>query len=309
MRYDGETASASPPMASLEDLLTAFLARLEARNGSPYTIRNYKHDLREFLAVTGIVKAQELDRQACTNYVTWLASKSLAKTSIRTKIYALRSFLKFLAGEGYATLGLHNLLSVPKAPRRLPRYLEPAAIQALLDSLNGRNPQEKRDRAIIETLYATGIRASELLGLRLDDIDLNRKVLHIRGKGGKERMALLSDPATKALADYLGGRRPSAPFCALRVFLNRNGGLLSARGLKLILDKAAKKAGLDGKITPHIFRHTFATHLLGGGADLRVVQELLGHASVATTQIYAHATRSRQIYDQAHPMNGGKNEQ
>ena len=302
MRYDGETASASPPMAQLEDLLTAFLDR----KANLYTQRNYKHDLREFLAVTGIVKAQELDRQACTNYVTWLASKSLAKTSIRTKIYALRSFLKFLASEGYATLGLHGLLSVPKAPRRLPHYLEAKEVEALMAICDVSAPLGKRDRAIFEVLYATGLRASELLALRAEDIDLERGVLWVRnGKGGKGRIALLGQPATKALADHLECGKPQAILGAQNVFLNRNGEPLSPRGLKLILDRHACKVGLK-RITPHLFRHTFATHLLSGGADLRTIQELLGHASLANTQIYTHVglARARQVYNRAHPMNG-----
>jgi integrase/recombinase XerC len=197
-------------------------------------------------------------------------------------------------------------ISSPKIPKRLPDYLELQEIEALLTAPDPVDPQGQRDRAILEVLYASGVRVSELVSLNLGNVDLRQGELRVWGKGAKERLALLGEPACRALKHYLQDGRlklikeNKAPHA---LFLNRLGGRLSTRSVSSILDKYARLAGLGRRVTPHIMRHTFATHLLDGGADLRTVQELLGHADLSTTQIYTHVsqTRAREVYRKAHP--------
>lgn len=195
--------------------------------------------------------------------------------------------------------------AVPKSPRRLPRFLEPAEVQALLAAPDLGSPLGLRDRAIAEMLYAGGLRVSELVGIDRGDTDWGQGELRVLGKGGKERIVILGQPALEALSSYLREGRPRLAKGSTRaLFLNYRGGRLTARGVQTVLDRVAKAAGLMKRVTPHLLRHTFATHLLGGGADLRVVQELLGHADLSTTQVYTHVTQrqAREVYMRAHPL-------
>ncbi len=293
----------------MKGYLDRFLTYLVAeRNASPYTIRNYGREIKEFLSFLkeeGVNSLKEVDREVLRRYILWLRAKGYAKSSLARRVYELRSFFRYLRREELIPADLHNLISPPKLPKRLPRYLEPQEVEAIMQAPDTTQPGGQRDRAILEILYASGIRLGELVGLDVAHLDLARGEMRVFGKGSKERIALFGEPALRALDLYLKegwprllkGRRCRA------LFLNRFGERLSVRGVKSVLDRCARKAGLKW-VTPHLFRHTFATHLLGGGADLRVVQELLGHASLSTTQIYTHVSpvRAREVYQKAHPL-------
>jgi integrase/recombinase XerC len=200
--------------------------------------------------------------------------------------------------EGILSTNPIRAVSSPKVPKRLPDYLELQEIEALLMAPDPMDPQGQRDRAILEVLYASGLRVSELVSLNLSNVNLRSGEIRVWGKGAKERLALLGGPACRALTRYIKENRPTNA-----LFLNRLGSRLSTRSVSNILDKYAKLAGLGRCVTPHLLRHTFATHLLDGGADLRTVQELLGHADLSTTQIYTHVSqaRVREVYQKAHP--------
>jgi len=290
---------------NLDQFITYLLVE---RNASPYTARNYRREVGEFLRSLkgeGVSSLQEIDRQVLTRYLLWLRAKGYAKTSIRRRISELRSFFRYLLGEKIVESNPIKAISAPKVPQRLPRYLKPEEIGAIMQAPDTSQPLGRRNRAILEILYATGMRISELTGLDVGTGKIARGEMMVRGKGGKDRIVLLGRPARDVLDLYLKegrprllkGRRTSA------LFLNRSGERLSVRGVQSMLDRCARKAGLSW-VTPHLFRHTFATHMLGGGADLRVVQELLGHVSLSSTQVYTHVSqrRAREVYMHSHPL-------
>ncbi len=293
----------------VEEYLDRFITYLVVeRNASPYTARNYRREVGEFLRFLkreGVSSLQHIDRQVLTRYLLWLRAKEYARASIRRRISELRSFFRYLVGQKILESNPIEAISAPKVPQRLPRYLKPEEIGAIMQAPDTSQPLGQRDRAILEILYATGVRVSELAGLDLASLDRAKGEMRARGKGGKERIVLLGQPARDALNLYLRegrpkllkGKRTSA------LFLNRSGERLSVRGVQSMLDRCARKAGLKW-VTPHLFRHTFATHMLGGGADLRVVQELLGHTSLSSTQVYTHVSqrRAREVYMNSHPL-------
>jgi integrase/recombinase XerC len=293
----------------MKEYLDQFITYLVVeRNTSPYTARNYRREVGEFLRFLkgeGVSSLQEIDRQVLTRYLLWLRAKGYAKASIRRRISELRSFFRYLVGQKIVESNPIEAISAPKVPQRLPRYLKPEEIGAIMQAPDTSQPLGQRDRAILEILYATGMRISELVGLDVGTVEIARGEMMVRGKGSKDRIVLLGRPAREALDLYLKegrprllkGRRTSA------LCLNRSGERLSVRGVQSMLDRCARKAGLKW-VTPHLFRHTFATHMLGGGADLRVVQELLGHVSLSSTQVYTHVSqrRAREVYMRSHPL-------
>lgn len=293
----------------MNDQLTQFITYLIAeKNASDYTVRNYRQEIGQFLDFLngqGVDSWQQVDRTVLRRYLAWLQEKGYVKASIARKVSELRSFCRYLVREGLLDSNPLSLVSSPKVPKRLPSFLELHEIEALLSAPDPAKPLGQRDRAIMETLYASGMRLSELAGLNLSDIDWGRGESRVWGKGEKERIVLLGEPASRALERYVrDGRGKLAKGRATNaLFLNRFGYRLSRRSVGLILNKYAKRAGLEKRVTPHLLRHTFATHMLDGGADLRVVQELLGHVQLATTQIYTHVTqsRAREEYLKAHP--------
>jgi tyrosine recombinase XerC len=289
--------------------LEDFLQTLEAGRGySPHTIAAYRNDLEQFAAFLqeeGCPYSQ-VDRTVARRYLASMQQRGLAPASIARKVAALRTFYSHLVR--LAVLPMHPLrgLGTPKQPQQLPRFLSVDETVALLMAPDLRTPQGLRDRAILELLYASGLRVGELVRLDLGDVDWGRRELRVQGKGGRERLAMVGRPALRALRVYLGEGRPrlarERPTSAL--FLNRFGGRLSDRSVRTIVSEHARLAGLDGDVTPHTLRHTFATHLLEGGADLRVVQELLGHARLTTTQRYTHVSQAhlREQYGRAFPL-------
>jgi integrase/recombinase XerC len=293
----------------MERLLGRFLTYLRAgQNASPYTVKNYGNDIGQFLdycRAHGVSSLEQVDRSLLRSYLAKLEAAGYVKASIARRVAELRSFGDFLMREEALERNVFRMVSAPRIPKRLPQYLTVAEVEALLAVLDTSTPLGLRDRAIIEVLYAAGLRVSELVGLDMADVDLAQAQVRVMGKGGKERIGLLGRPAVRAVQAYLEAGRPALlgrrPTNGL--WLNHRGGRLTARGVALILSKAGKQAGIRIPVSPHVLRHSFATHLLDGGADLRVVQELLGHANLATTQIYTHVSqsRAREVYIRAHP--------
>jgi len=296
----------------MDGYLERFLKYLQvSRNASPYTVKNYRNDIGQFLdycAAQGVSSLQEVDRPLLRRYLSELDAAGYVKASIARRVAELRSFGDFLMREEVLEHNPFRMVSAPRIPKRLPQYLTVAELEALLTAPDTSTPLGLRDRAIIEVLYAAGLRVSELASLDIRDVDLDQAQVRVMGKGSKERIGLLGRPAVHAVRAYLQAGRPSLlgkqPTAAL--WLNNRGGRLTVRGVALVLSKASKQAGIQTPVSPHVLRHTFATHLLDGGADLRVVQELLGHADLATTQIYTHVSqsRAREVYLRAHPRAG-----
>ncbi len=282
----------------MDELLGRYLEALALeRNLSPYTLRNYDGDLRGLFAFLEERKVdpRALSRQVFREYLSRLVADGISPGSIQRKVSAARGFYRWLQAQGLVEANPLANVKGPRKPRRLPSFLTYDEVTALVSSPQGSRPQAIRDRAILELLYATGMRVSEIVSLDLDDVDLDGQAIRVVGKGNKERMVVMGEPAREALERYLREARPKLAAGAERaLFLNRDGGRLSVRRVQLMLRKYAAAAGLGKRAYPHLLRHTFATHLLDGGADLRVVQELLGHANVNTTQVYLHVTEERQ---------------
>ncbi len=296
-------------MRDVEEQLERYMTHLRVqKDASPYTLRNYSHEITQFLDFLkgeGVGSWDDVDRQVLRRYLLWLRKEGYVEASMARKLSELRSFCRYLVQEGVLESNPIEVVSSPKLPKRLPRYLKMDEIEALLNAPDVSTPQGQRDKAILELLYGAGIRLSELVNLNLNDLNLSIGQMLVWGKGGKERVALLGEPAIRALRIYIndGREQLAARKTTDALFLNRFGGRLSRRSIGLILDKYSKLAGLWKKVTPHLLRHTFATHMLEGGAGLRVVQELLGHAQPTTTEIYTHVTpsRLREVYMKSHP--------
>jgi integrase/recombinase XerC len=250
------------------------------------------------------------DVNVIRRFMTALADKQYCKSTTARKLATLRSFYKFLVKRNYVTANPVTTIKTPKQDKRLPRYLEFEEVQKLLNTPMADNWLGVRDRAILETLYSTGMRVSELVGLNLEDVDFLGEVIHVRGKGKKERISPIGAKALQSIQQYIEYRNKRMQndnsFDAKVLFANKHGKRLSTRSVRRKMDKYLRQAGLDPTISPHTLRHSFATHMLNNGADLRSVQELLGHQSLSTTQIYTHVTTSKmkQVYDGAHPRDG-----
>lgn len=273
------------------------------KNASEHTVKNYAVDLGEFMMLINGKEIEEIGYLEIRQFLAHLRDQGYLKSSILRKLACLRSFFKFLVRENILRTNPSAGIATPKREKRLPVFLEVQEMEKLLEAASGETLAEKRDRALLETLYSSGLRVSELVGLNLEDADLLGGVVRVRGKGKKERMVPLGRKAQEALERYLEKRneRISKPYPAL--FLNKNGSRLTDRSVRRVLLKYVRRAGLQKEVSPHTLRHSFATHLLDRGADLRSVQELLGHESLSTTQIYTHVTtkRLKEVYEQVHP--------
>lgn len=300
--------------ASCEDFeISRFLSFLEGeKNASPHTILNYRRDLEEFL---GFLKQKsvtlpQVDRLVLRSYLSFLRERNLSRSSINRQISTLKTFFRFLTREGLISQNPTTILSLLKAEKRLPVFMSEEEVTKLIESLHSRDALGLRDRAILEVLYSGGARVSELAGINLEDLDLLGGVIKVMGKGKKKRLILIGKKASEALEAYLSKRaelfrRKRSDILQEKeaLFADRWGGRLRPRSIERLINKYVAKVSLKMKISPHVFRHTFATHLLNAGADLKSVQELLGHASLATTQIYTHVTttRLRDVYMRSHP--------
>jgi integrase/recombinase XerC len=303
------------------------------RNASPYTLQKYRCDIeqfREFITPPGeaTMALSHVDHQIVREFVSWLYDRKLEKSSIARKLAALRTFFKYCVREKIVLQNPAKLVSTPKLPKRVPRVLSADDMNAFLDKMASgvpgtkRNPRRKRtaksdlneqlmlkrDRAILELLYASGLRVSELVGLDLGSIDRAGQMLRVLGKGRKERVVPFGSKALHALEAYwavrdeiLGKARDKGDLEA--VFLNHNGGRLTTASVRTLVKKYARLCNIDWRLHPHALRHAFATHLLADGADLRAIQDLLGHVSLSTTQRYTQASIGQlmSIYDKTHP--------
>ncbi|HUF79182.1 MAG TPA: tyrosine recombinase XerC [Thermoanaerobaculia bacterium] len=317
----------------LQALVGRYLAHLADERGlSPHTLRGYGGDLERFVTFlsrdflgrpAGALAADDLDRLAVRSFVASLARSGLARTSQGRALSAVKGLLRYAVREGALAASPARGVRTPKAPTTLPRHLRPGEIESLIEAAgepSGRtsDPSDqalgRRDRAILELLYATGLRVSELTGLDWPDLDLGARVLRAFGKGGKERMVPFGREAERALRAWLADwpEVRQAAGAAVRpedepVFLNHRGGRLTDRSVRRLVDRAVESAAIASGVHPHTLRHTFATHLLEAGADLRAIQELLGHSSLSTTQRYTHLDVQRllNVYRDAHPKAKG----
>ncbi len=290
----------------MRKLIFDFIAHLRnARNLSPHTERSYLSDLEQLADFLGPLPLEQVDHQALRRYLAHLLQHNTKKSSIARKLSAIRSFFRYLNREGIIKTNPARLVSTPRREKRLPAVLTPDDAQRLLEAPGGLHKDDGedilRDSAVLETLYSTGIRASELAGINRDDLSRHDRLLRIRGKGKKERIVPIGRTALNALDAYLERKKKGAENPA--VFTGPSGKRLTVRTVQRILEKYRKKTGLQKKASPHTLRHSFATHLLESGADLRVIQELLGHASLSTTQRYTHLNLDSLMdtYDKAHP--------
>jgi integrase/recombinase XerC len=321
---------------------------IDERHFSPYTARCYGADLRQFIeylcdesgvridraqeelafkqrsspsgSVAGSTVQNTLTKTICEAdadliraYLSSLSEQSYSPATMARKIATLRSFYKWAHRQGYSATNPMTLIRTPRQSKRLPKAITVEQIERLLAAPGERDVLGRRDRAMLETLYSTGIRVSELVGLNHDDLDVEHEALHVRGKGRKERIVPLGSHALAAIRLYTEHLEKDPRFAAIwaaraqspgtPLFLNKHGKRLSSRSVRRKLDKYLREVGLDPSISPHTLRHSFATHLLENGADLRSVQELLGHQSLSTTQVYTHLSTKRveEAYEKAHP--------
>ncbi len=290
----------------MQTLIAQFLEKMDLeKNSSMHTLRAYGRDLQqlaEFMLIEA-VDPGELTLIKIRKFLTQLHTQGLSRRTIARKLSAYRSFFRYLLQTGQLEENPFLLVRTPRQQKRLPLFLEEEEVNQLLEAPAADTVMGQRDRALLEVLYSTGLRVSELCGMDIEDIDWAGGMVKARGKGKKERLAPFGRYSEAALRRYLMSSDRAPEQGLGPVFLNRAGGRLTTRSVRRILDKYILQLGLDTRISPHTLRHTFATHLLVRGADLRTVQELLGHASLATTQIYTHLSHEklREVYERAHP--------
>ncbi|UCH45259.1 MAG: tyrosine recombinase XerC [Nitrospiraceae bacterium] len=280
-----------------------FIYYLKTEQGvSPHTLRAYTEDLKEFISFID-KKPNDIDNLDIRTFLAALHHRKLKKSSISRKLATIRSFFKFLHREGYVKKNPAKLVSSPRVPKSLPRFLDIDEAFSLMNTPRGDTFKPTRDKAILELLYSSGLRVSELTSLDVIDLDSKESVLRVKGKGRKERIVPIGSKAMEALQNYLP-ERISLKKKSPALFLNNRGGRLTQRSVSRILVQYSRMINLKGDLSPHTLRHTFATHLLHEGADLRSIQELLGHASLSTTQKYTHVDIGHltEVYDKAHPM-------
>ncbi len=308
------------------DRINQFLEHLRLGvHASPHTVRCYQTDLREFelylksgRTAAAAPSYPAVDHLAIRGYLASLYDRGVSRATVARKLASVRSFFRYLMREGRISRNPAAMVATPKLDRRLPHPMPQNEIESLLGSAFGDEARDDRDRAILELLYATGIRVGELVHSDLGDLDLSGApedgMLRVLGKGRKERMVPIGRKAVIALIGYLDSRgtllpgRPGRPADRDALFLNARGGRLTDRSIRRILNLRLRRAAMVSKVSPHSLRHSFATHMLDAGADLRSIQELLGHASLSTTQKYTKVTTSRllEVYNRAHPRAGGR---
>lgn len=305
----------------MQSQIDLFLHHLKyERNASPHTLRNYESDLLQFYDFLAPpdpeggrrdVPLEQIDHLTIREYMASLYDKKKKKSSIHRKVASLRTFFRFLCREGQLEVNPANLVSSPRVERHLPSYLTIEQMIRLIETAETESVLGKRDRAMLELLYASGLRVSELVGLNLADVDFSNQSVRVKGKGRKVRVVPFGDHARVALQGYLGVRGQllleaqvdSVPFDPHALFLNYQGTRITTRSVARMIDKYCRQCVDLQRISPHSLRHSFATHLLDAGADLRAIQELLGHARLSTTQQYTHVSMDKlmEIYDRTHP--------
>ncbi|MFJ7751948.1 tyrosine recombinase XerC [Peribacillus muralis] len=298
-------------MMNQKKALSSFIEYLQIeKNSSHYTIENYKRDILEFFlflneqGITDITSVEYFDVRL---FLTSLYEKKLSKRTVARKTSCLRSFYKFLLREGDVKDNPFSLVSLPKKDQKLPRFLYEKEMEQLFSSLKKDSPIGKRNNALLELLYATGIRVSECCEIKLQDIDLSLGTVLVHGKGKKDRYVPVGKYALEAIELYIRTARmemtSSDAKAHVYLFVNFRGDPLTPRGVRYILNELIKKSAAEGSLHPHMLRHSFATHLLNNGADIRTVQELLGHSKISSTQVYTHVTKDqlKKVYNATHP--------
>ncbi len=284
----------------MKQYLDKFFTYLEVeKNYSSHTILNYRVDLDEFSKFLGNISVKEVAYPDLRRFLAQLKGRNLKPRSLSRKLSSLRSFFKFLQREKVIQSNPAKLLVTPKLDKPLPHFMSEEESVQLIEAPKSGKFNSLRDKAIFEVLYSTGIRVSELVGLNQDDVDFIGNIIKVMGKGKKERIIPIGNQALNVLKEYLDSRKVDNKF----IFVNKGGTRLSDRSVRNIINKYILEQAMAQHVTPHMFRHSFATHLLNHGADLRSVQELLGHVNLSTTQIYTHLTtdKLKKVYDQAHP--------
>lgn len=280
--------------------INKFIAYIEIeKNYSAHTILNYRADLEEFFKFAGEVAIERIDYLLLRRFLAELKTKNHKPRTQSRKLSSLRSFFKFLLREGLIRENPAILLMSPKLDKPLPKFLSEEQMVRFIEMPESSKELGKRDKAILETLYSTGIRVSELVNLNIDHVDFFANLIKVAGKGKKERIVPIGEKALEALKDYLDHRKKKSNI----LLLNKNGTRISTKAICDITHKYIRLLSENDHVSPHTLRHSFATHLLNRGADLRSVQELLGHVNLSTTQIYTHLTteKLKKVYDQAHP--------
>lgn len=295
----------------MEDHINQFISYIEIeRNYSQNTTASYRADLldfKQFLLSIGdsLPPMDEIDRLTIRSYLANLQDRQLSRSTVLRRLSSLRSFFRYLCRRGHLDVDPTEAMATPRAQRKLPDFLELTEVESLLSAPDTITIIGLRDQAILELLYSTGMRVSELLALDLSDVDRQSAIVKVQGKGKKERILPVGKVALAALDNYLARRHElGCNKASQAIFISQRGNRIpDAKSIRRRIEKYAAAVGIQKKITPHTFRHTFATHMLNAGADLRSVQELLGHASLSTTQIYTHVTadRLKQVYEKAHP--------
>ncbi|MCM8776209.1 MAG: tyrosine recombinase XerC [Candidatus Omnitrophica bacterium] len=274
------------------------------KNASPHTVKNYGGDIREFFEFLKEKAPEEVTYLDIRSFLAHLKNANYCKNSIARKLASIRSFFKYLARENVLKANPASGIQTPKREKKLPVFLTTEEMTSLLEAPKKNKWDEKRDKAILEMLYSSGLRVSELVGLNHEDVDFFSGLVRVRGKGKKERIVPIGPMALKAIQDYLEYRPPKDDANQKKpIFVNRSWGRLTDRSVRRMIFKYARRINLKKEISPHTLRHSFATHMLDRGADLRSVQELLGHQHLSTTQIYTHVTtkRLKEVYETAHP--------
>ena len=287
----------------MKKMIEKFLRHLEIERGmSGHTLRAYRKDLEEFVAYSP-KDADDIEMIDVRGFVAQQIKNGLTKTTAGRRLSAVRSFLTYLTREGYLKVNPAKLVTTPKAERHLPKFLSVDDVFALIERPDTIGFIHVRDKAILELLYSSGLRVSEVCGLNAEDINTREGLVKVKGKGRKERIVPLGTKAAEAIRGYMT-EKILLKKKSKTLFLNKSGTPLSERSIRRIVVKYSRLIGVSGQIGPHTIRHTFASHLLQAGADLRVIQELLGHASLSTTQKYTHLdiTHLMDIYDSAHPL-------
>ena len=295
----------------MNEALADFLRYLGLeKNASTHTIKSYREDLRQVITFFEQTLGKNASLRQITprhirSFIAQQVEAGFARSTIARRLAALRSWFRHLCRQGILAINPAQGLRGPRQEKRLPRVLDGEQVVQLIEAPQAEGPLALRDRALLEVLYSAGVRVSELAGLNQDDLDLEGGMATVRGKGRKERLVLLGPPAIEALQQWLAVRLSLGPKAATQsaVFLNKNGTRLTTRSIGRVVEKYVRQTGVGKEISPHSLRHTFATHLLDGGADIRAVQELLGHKSLGTTQIYTQVSmqKLRDSYDKAHP--------
>lgn len=281
------------------------------RNFSPHTAKAYCADVLDFLLWMGEQSCEEVNFSKVREYLHFIQKFNYKKNTIARKIASIRTFYKYLYRERKVDSNPAMNLTSPKRPKSLPKFLTPDEVESILNNVKIETPSGYRNRAILEILWATGMRVSELSGLNFGDLNLANNEIRVFGKGSKERIILVTDRAKSYLERYIETARAlipkgypiEEPTESSPVFINNTGYRLQTKTIRNVINEIVEKIALSKKVTPHVFRHSFATHLIENGADLRVVQELLGHASISNTQIYTHVSTQhlKEVYNEAHP--------